>query len=70
MSSGAQIDVLVVTRDADFRILVPLPPLPLPHFPSTFIKNVDILLVAIPPTSAEALDPADRFRFRFPGYDS
>ena len=66
MSSGAQIDVLVVTRDADFRILVPLP---LPRFPSTFIKNLDILLEAIPPTSAEALDPADRFRFRFPGGD-
>ena len=36
--------------------------LPLPR------KNVVILLLAIPPTSAEAPDPADRFRFRFPAY--
>ena len=28
-------------------------------------KNVVILSVAISPTSAEALDPANRFRFRF-----
>ena len=48
------------TRDADFRILVPLP---LPSSRFTSIKNVVILLVAIPPTSAEAPDSADRFRF-------
>ena len=34
---------------------------------SASTKNVVISLVAIPPTSAEAPDPADRFRFRFPG---
>ena len=38
---------------------------------SASIKDVVILLVSIPPTSAVAPDPADhfrfRFRFRFPG---
>ena len=45
------------SRDADFSAA------------SASTKNVDILLVAIPPTSVEAPDPADRlrFRFRFPG---
>ena len=38
---------------------------PLPRF--CFHQNVVISLVSIPPTSAEAPDPADRFRFRFPG---
>ena len=35
---------------------------------SASTKNIVILLVANPPMSAEALDSADRFRFRFPGY--
>ena len=47
----------LVTRDADFRILVPLP------LPPKKLVNV---FVAIPPTNAEAPDPADRFRFHFP----
>ena len=33
---------------------------------SASTKNIVILFVAIPPTSAEAPDPADRFHFRFP----
>ena len=40
-------------------LLVPLPP------PLHFHQNVVILLVAIPPTNAEAADPAYRFRFHF-----
>ena len=43
-----------LTRDADFSAASPSN------------KNVVILLKANPPTSAEAPDPADRFRFRFP----
>ena len=39
---------------------------------SASTKNIVILFVAIPPTSAEAPDPADRFHFRFfiPGADA
>ena len=36
---------------------------PLPFPPIRFHKNVVILLVANPPTIAEAADSADRFRF-------
>ena len=49
------------------RISVPLPPFLLPRFRIHFHQNVVISLVAIPPTYAEAAEPADRFRFRIPG---
>ena len=40
-------------------------PLPLPYFRFRFHQNVVVTLVAIPPTNADAADPADRFHFRF-----
>ena len=46
-------------------VLVPLPPLALPHFHFRFHKNVAISLVAIPPTNVEAVGLAFRFRFCF-----
>ena len=46
-------------------MLVPLPPLP--RFCFRFHQNVVILLVANPPTNAEAAVPRDRFRFSIPG---